>query len=122
LIQSPSPNRGQTSPERALVRSIAAGATPARASARLKGLKARAATLMKRKGEPQRNDWGASAAYAAMNALGVQRRRAKTDRLADVNENAIVNACAAKLPSVRLTSNQGVYDSEACEPIEVAIC
>jgi hypothetical protein len=45
-----------------------------------------------------------------------------TDRLADENENAIVNVCAAKLPSVLLTSNQGVYDSEACEPIEVAIC
>src|SRR5271168_1871681 len=66
LAHSPGRDPGQTLPDSALVSSIAAAATPTRARAKSKGLKAREAILIRRKEEPQRNDRKASAAYAAI--------------------------------------------------------
>jgi hypothetical protein len=59
-------------PEIALVSSIAAAATPTRARAKSNGPKAREATLIRRKDEPQRNDRKASPAYAAMEFSGFE--------------------------------------------------
>src|SRR6516225_8471812 len=66
LTHSPGRDPGQTLPERALVASSAAAATPTRASAKPNGSKAREAILIRRNDEPQRNDREASVAYAAM--------------------------------------------------------
>jgi hypothetical protein len=66
LSHSPGRRPGQTLPESALVSSIAAAATPTRASAKPRGSKARKAILMRRKDEPQRTDRKASPGYAAM--------------------------------------------------------
>ena len=62
LAHSPGRDPGQTLPESALVSSIAAAATPTRASAKSNGSKAREAILIRRKDEPQRKDRKASAA------------------------------------------------------------
>src|ERR1700722_4244886 len=62
LAHNPGRDPGQTLPETALVISIAAAATPTRASAKSNGSKAREAILIRRKDEPQRKDRKANAA------------------------------------------------------------
>ena len=74
LAQRPGRDPGQTLPERTLVSSIVAAATPTRASAKSNGSKACEAILISRKEEPQRNDRKASPAYAAMKPSGLKSR------------------------------------------------